>query len=290
MTTPTKTVQLKVITPEMAKQWLDRNALNNRAVKKCQTKQYALYMKRGCWNDDNCAITFDLIGNLIDGQHRLLAVIESDTAQEFIVGYNWPTESMLTLDMGRRRTFTDRMVVAGTEITAMECDIIRAAMTDYEGCTKGSQINSRFGREPLVAEQFNRHSEITSVLAARYKGKVSKLVIGAAIQAYAQACVWYAKGRFSDDPLQRIIDFLNIVSEGGAASCYNPATDQAAMKLRDQINAKKATGRTWHDMQDYRIGATAIFNFLKKKPQKQVIRPLNNPPFTLLQNLPGTNL
>lgn len=289
MTTPAKTVELMLVTPDTAAKWLAQNALNNRACKNSQVKLYVSYMKKGAWNSDNCAITFDVNGNLIDGQHRLRAVVASGQAQEFIVGRNWPTSAMITLDMGQRRSFTDRMVVAGTDITAMECDILRNAMSDYEATVKGTQSHSRFGKEAAVAEQFRRHSEITQALAARYRGKVSKLVLGAAIQGYAQACAWYEKGKFSDDPLQRIIDFLDILAEGGAASCYNPDTDQAAMKLREQIAAKKAAGRNWHDMQDFRTGVTAVANFLKKKPQKQVIRPLGKSPFALLIDLPGTN-
>lgn len=289
MTAPSKQVTLEVITPEMAKRWLAQNAKNNRTSKAGQVALYAAYMKKGTWNDDNCAITFDVNGELIDGQHRLMAIVESGTAQEFIIGRNWPTEAMITLDMGQRRTFTDRMVVAGTDITSMECDIIRNAMTNYASSQKGTQTYSQFGREEIVAEQYKRHSEATGVIASRYKGKVSKLVLGAAIQAYAQACVWYNKGRISDDPWQRTISFLDIVAEGGAAACYDPATDQAAMKLREQIAAKKAAGRNWQDMQDYRIGATAVYNFLKKKPQKLAIRPLANPPFAPLRELPGTN-
>lgn len=290
MTTPAKTVELVLVTPEMAAEWLVLNADNNRSCKTRQVDLYASYMKKGTWNSDNCAITFDAEGNLIDGQHRLQAVFKSGQAQEFIVGRNWPRSAMVTLDMGKGRTFTDRMVVAGTELTAMECDILRNAMTVYTSSQKGTQSFSNFGKEEVVAEQYKRHSEIVKLIAGRYKGKVSKLVLGAAINGYAQACDWVERGKYDGDPSQRILDFLNIVANGGSASCYNPNTDQAAMKLREQIAAKKAAGRNWQDMQDYRIGATAVFNFLKKKPQKQAIRPLTNPPFALLKDLPGTNI
>lgn len=289
MTTLEKKVRLVLVTPKMAIEWLALNAINNREPKKSQLDLYTSYMRRGAWSDDNCAITFDVDGNLIDGQHRLRAVVRSGIPQEFIVGTNWPTTSMIAFDMGKGRNFADRMVVAGTEITSTECDILRNAMTNYQSSMKGTQAFSRFGLEETVAEQYKRHSEIVSTVSNCYKGKVSKLVIGAAIQGYAQACDWYARGKFSDDPGQRIIDFLTIVAEGGAASCYNPDTDQAAMKLREQIAAKKAASRNWQDMQDFRIGVTAVFNFLKKKPQKQAIRPLQNPPFANLKDLPGTN-
>ena len=290
MTTLAKTVNLELVTPDTAAKWLAQNAHNNRAPKKSVVKLYVSHMKRGTWNSDNCAITFDADGNLIDGQHRLRAVVESGQAQEFIVGRNWPTSAMITLDMGKGRTFTDRMVVAGTEISAMECDILRNAMTSYSSSQKGTQSFSSFGKESAVAEQYKRHSEITQIIANRFRGKVSKLVLGAAINGYAQACDWVERGKFDEDPSQRILDFLNIVASGGAASCYNPSTDQAAMKLREQITAKKAAGRNWQDMQDFRIGATAVFNFLKKKAQKQAIRPLANPPFAALKDLPGTNI
>ena len=45
-------------------------------------------MRNGLWELNGAAIVIDEFGNLIDGQHRLSAVVESGTTQQFVVVRN----------------------------------------------------------------------------------------------------------------------------------------------------------------------------------------------------------
>ena len=75
------------VTPKTAGEWLEKNLfavndgeLRNRKVRGRIEDKYYNIMRRGQWNECNGeTIKFDSDGNLIDGQHRLLAIIASGT-------------------------------------------------------------------------------------------------------------------------------------------------------------------------------------------------------------------
>lgn len=64
-------------------------------------------MKDGHWVYDGSPIRFNVDGELVDGQHRLWAVVESDLEFDFLVVRGVARVAMATMDTGRRRSFTD---------------------------------------------------------------------------------------------------------------------------------------------------------------------------------------
>jgi hypothetical protein len=99
-----------IITPEMAKEMLQFNNCNRPLSKKAVAK-YAGMMKLGEWYLSHQSIAFseDEQGQLIlvDGQHRLAAVIQSGMAVEFSVIYN--AIQTPYIDTVRNRTFIDNL-------------------------------------------------------------------------------------------------------------------------------------------------------------------------------------
>lgn len=64
------------VSPALAELWLKKNGLN-RKVNKAHVKQISKQMTAGNWVLNGQTIAFDANGRLIDGQHRLNAVIDS---------------------------------------------------------------------------------------------------------------------------------------------------------------------------------------------------------------------
>lgn len=99
---------------EMAYRWLDRN-VNNRRVRQRDVERYAADMKSGRWNVHSPqGIIF--AGNpftdlphatLLDGQHRLWAVITAGTVVRLNVSINAPESVREVLDAGVKRTDVD---------------------------------------------------------------------------------------------------------------------------------------------------------------------------------------
>jgi hypothetical protein len=120
------------LTPEIASQWLELNADNNRPPKHSKIPVYAEDMLYEQWNEDTGeTIKFDTSGRLVDGQNRLRAVVMAKMilpfkgedgrvitefkGVHFDVAYDVPPEAMLVMDSGSARTFADAIAVASSD-------------------------------------------------------------------------------------------------------------------------------------------------------------------------------
>lgn len=103
------------ITPELAKEYLEANMEENRNIQVATVQGYAMMMRLGKWNLTHQGIAFDESGKLIDGQHRLKAVILANVPVKMMVTRNVqrkPGEAF-TIDTGRRRTFGNIAQISG---------------------------------------------------------------------------------------------------------------------------------------------------------------------------------
>ena len=98
------------VTPEMAQAWLD-NQLQNRTKSATTVSQYATAMFDGVWlADESLPLRFNEDGRLVDGQHRLLAVIEHGLPVDFFVVEN--NDKVLdAVHNTKARTLADRLVM-----------------------------------------------------------------------------------------------------------------------------------------------------------------------------------
>lgn len=109
---PDVRVALLTVTPEKARQWLKRNE-NNRSLSKHYVSRYASLMRDGEWMISPDAIAFDTEGRLINGQHRLTAVIQADAAHDFIVARGLDPKVFLATDGGKKRQAADALDIEG---------------------------------------------------------------------------------------------------------------------------------------------------------------------------------
>ncbi len=89
-----------VITREMAIDALTRNQIN-RPVRPKHVEFVARQLREGRWRETHQGIAFSPEGDLLDGQHRLMGLVESDIPEaEFTVAFNVPRESYQIIDFG----------------------------------------------------------------------------------------------------------------------------------------------------------------------------------------------
>lgn len=79
------TITQERITPEQAKIYLGKNTDNYRKLNSNRVLTYAADMKNGKWQLNGEGIKFSKDGVLLDGQHRLQAIIKADTPAEMLV-------------------------------------------------------------------------------------------------------------------------------------------------------------------------------------------------------------
>ena len=106
-------ISKQLVTPEKAQCWLENNSKTNRNIKPMAVKRYAQEMRQGNWTETTDTIKFDTRGYLIDGQHRLMAIVESKVALTLYIATNLPEESIQYLDLGTSRSVRDIAKVQG---------------------------------------------------------------------------------------------------------------------------------------------------------------------------------
>ena len=98
------------ITPEIAKDYLKNNYSGQRVIKTPIVHKFARDMKEGRWNEEICdPIQFTGNGTLINGQHRLKAVIESGSSIWMWIQTGLKEEDFKNIDLGAKRNASDFM-------------------------------------------------------------------------------------------------------------------------------------------------------------------------------------
>src|SRR5215470_2655832 len=87
------------VTPRRASEYLERNTLN-RPLSRRTVREFAEAMRRGEWRVTHQGIAFDAEGALVDGQHRLAAIVEADLPVELTVFTEVPVGAFDVLDTG----------------------------------------------------------------------------------------------------------------------------------------------------------------------------------------------
>lgn len=73
------------VTPAIAEKWLAKNHEDNRAVVWHRVEAFANDMRAGAWKLTHQGVAFDEEGRLIDGQHRLQAVVHAGVTVRMLV-------------------------------------------------------------------------------------------------------------------------------------------------------------------------------------------------------------
>lgn len=91
------------IDPAMAAKMLEKNGVNRR-LRPRVVECYAEDMMEGLWDETGEAIKFSNTGRLLDGQHRLSAIVETGLTLELLVVTGLPDKSQGSMDQGAGRT------------------------------------------------------------------------------------------------------------------------------------------------------------------------------------------
>jgi hypothetical protein len=93
------------ITPAIAQEWLDREALDSRKPSAVTVAKYAGAMRDGRWVEPGIdAVAFDPDGRRLNGTHRLMAIIASGVTVVCLVAYDVPSRMLYVADGQRRRS------------------------------------------------------------------------------------------------------------------------------------------------------------------------------------------
>lgn len=151
---------VETITPQKAMEFL-KTSKGNRNISKPVVDSYALTMKSGGWMLNGEAIVFDQDGHLINGHHRLHAVIKSGVPVESFVARGVSDKAFVTFDCGRHRTVGQLIGMQGVQNYNSVSSVVTTAyrlMNGYEMSENRSLKNIGKTNAELI-EVFNSDRE-----------------------------------------------------------------------------------------------------------------------------------
>ena len=108
--------RVETITPDRARRLLDRTeslGFTNRTISKRRVDKLAHAIVEGQWQVTHQGIAIGPDGGVIDGQHRLRAVVVADQAVKMLVVRETEPETFKVVDTGTARTTADSLKIAG---------------------------------------------------------------------------------------------------------------------------------------------------------------------------------
>lgn len=113
------TSKVETITPQIAVEYLSHNKLNRPLRMKWVLKLSHQMKENGAWHLSGEPLIFGESGELLDGQHRLKAIVLSGTTHKFLVVRGAKDKTFTTIDTGQKRSPKDALHVAGFPYPAL---------------------------------------------------------------------------------------------------------------------------------------------------------------------------
>lgn len=175
------------VTPELAKKWLAQNT-HNRNLRERVVNGYAADMRDGNWVEDGQSIKFAkggivLLDNppihggpLLDGQHRLTAVVSADTTVRMLVVTNLDGATQETMDTGAKRSLGDVLKLRGEErYVPLAAVMLRVYLWDVQGQRRSMKADRSRPTHRQLLQFLEEHPELrrSAEIGARVRASVS---------------------------------------------------------------------------------------------------------------------
>lgn len=203
--------EIREVSPELAADLLAKNTAN-RAINKRAVARYAAAMSRGAWLIGNDAICIGKDGILLNGQHRLSAVVESGCTVQMLFRKDVDQGELFAMDQGNKRIGADIATLTGHAMSKSQAKALRFLGTEWS-------FTATIATPPvdtLIAldDEWSLYLESASKLISSAKRN-----LGIPMAAAAEALRWpHLDGRQS-----MVADFFSIMWDNVAAS--DRATD-----------------------------------------------------------------
>tara|TARA_R100000700_G_scaffold24437_1_gene31353 strand:+ start:373 stop:1230 length:858 start_codon:yes stop_codon:yes gene_type:complete len=224
---------IEEISPDYARQILNNKNNSNRTIRKPNVARLVTAIENGEWQITNQGIAFDSNGNLLDGQHRLEAIIKTGKTLKIMVARNMKPAIFNAVDVGAARSAGDILYIAGCSNSSKIAAGIKVYIF-YKKYPSGNWSNITRPSHLQVLEVYKKEEETWSEINRRvsifYK-KFHFLNLSVSIPLYK---LLLEKGYKE----QVINIFFNQFSEGSNLDIDNPM-----LSLRNQMMQKAFRNR-----------------------------------------------
>ncbi|MFY0406894.1 hypothetical protein [Solicola sp. PLA-1-18] len=220
------TVEVRDVDPATAETWLGLNQ-NNRNVRRAVVDSYARDMASGEWALNGETLKIDQAGKLIDGQHRLSAVVQAGVTVPMIVVRGVEAEAMDTVDAGAKRTYADALKLRGETNPATLASVARRAVMWERGMRTNTGAIRPTAREMHAFVEANPRVRTSADLASRLANR----------ERLPASVIGLCHFLFSDLDPDEANTFLLRVADGDGI-----AADSPIAVLRSRVTRLRITG------------------------------------------------
>lgn len=146
---------VETITPEKAMEYL-KTSIGNRPISKTMVRSYADSMKKGRWAENGVTIIFDNEGHLLDGHHRMHAVVLAGIPVKFLVCRGVSHEVFITIDQGRNKNLGQLLAMQSVENYNCVAAVVGGNIT-LIGTGRLYNVNSAKHRRSTNAEFYDEY-------------------------------------------------------------------------------------------------------------------------------------
>jgi hypothetical protein len=206
------------VTPAQAERWLSGN-IHNRKLNNARVDRMVRDMQAGRWRLTHQGVAFDPTGVLIDGQHRLWAVVLSGLTVKMRIFFNEPPENLEFIDTGASRSDADVLTLSGRVGTVSKNRLaaLRVLVWGLGACTRLtiSEEADLLARHRAALDFAMEHlapvSQVRGVATGTTRGVVARAWYSADAAALVHFCDVLRTGLVTaerDRPVIVLRDFL----------------------------------------------------------------------------------
>lgn len=174
--------RVETVTPDKAREYLDGN-YGNRVIRQSWVDSLAGMMLRGEWTTTHQGIAFAPDGRLLDGQHRLLAIVRTGKPVDMLVTRNLSEDAFRHIDGGRTRSNADRVKLLEDDAeNAIAVSIVRTYLVT--AIVKSTNLVSIDMIDNAFLSMADAVAEVASEFRKAKQRPVTRAPVGAAAVVY----------------------------------------------------------------------------------------------------------
>ena len=240
--------ELLTITPSEASKYLANNPANRR-LSESEVETLAADMREGRWCITHQGIAIGKTGRLLDGQHRLAAVIKAGVPVQMMVTLDVDESAIDAIDQGRKRSVADIFLFSGEEPWMRNKSVISAArfLLSYRGnhSVPADEIRSFLNKHNAYFSMY--HKMLNAGKSTRLiHTSISAAIVAAGINGVPEPELTAFYDLYACDKLP-----------GGGYNC------EIVLKLKNYMVQNKLKHITPNKIELYKLTSNVIYNFVK---------------------------
>lgn len=253
--------KIEMISPSYARQLLEQG-ISNRPISETAVLRYARDMADGKWQSNGQGIVLTESGMMLDGQHRMHAVIRADVTVGMLVVRGISQEHFSTLDSGRSRTLADVLSVDGFKNSNQLAVVARMAYNYTVGnhlrdAPTKATLRDFVADHPYLAEMANY------AISNSGKGPIRRL------NTSLGAVLFLANSKHRFDP--EVMEF-----QGGIASGSGLFAGDSRLSIREWMLNHASKGTTMVTADVIFSAVAKAWNAFSMGDATRLIRPVPN--------------